>query len=53
MIDDMGRPVDRLFSFVELARVKDTFDYMLKGYLSLRLKHPNLVAMVRHVKLSE
>jgi len=51
-IDDMGRQTDRLFSFVELARVKDTFDYMLKGYLSARLVHPNLVAVVRHAKLA-
>lgn len=52
MVDDMGRPVDRLFSFVELARVKDSFDYMLKGYLALKLVHPNLVGMIRHAKLS-
>lgn len=51
-VDDMGRPTDRLFSFVELARVKDTFDYMLKGYLAARLVHPNLVALIRHVKLA-
>ena len=51
-IDDMGRQTDRLFSFVELARVKDTFDYMLKGYLSLRLVYPNLVSMIRHAKLA-
>jgi len=51
-IDDMGRPTDRLFSFVELARVKDTFDYMLKGYLSARLVYPNLLGMVRHAKLA-
>ena len=51
-IDDMGRQTDRLFSFVELARVKDTFDYMLKGYLSARLVHPNLISMVRHAKLA-
>jgi len=51
-IDDMGRQTDRLFSFVELARVKDTFDYMLKGYIAARLVHPNLVGMVRHCKLA-
>jgi hypothetical protein len=51
-IDDMGNRTDRLFSFVELARVKDTFDYMLKGYLSARLVHPNLISMVRHAKLA-
>jgi len=51
-IDDMGRQTDRLFSFVELARIKDTFDYMLKGYIAARLVHPNLVSVVRHVKLA-
>lgn len=51
-VDDMGRTVDRLFSYVELARVKDTYDYMLKGYLALRLVHPNLVGCVRHAKLA-
>jgi len=51
-VDDMGRPTDRLFSFVELARVKDTYDYMLKGYIASRLVHPNLVAMVRHATLT-
>lgn len=50
-VDDMGRPIDRLFSFVELARVRDTFDYMLKGYLAMRLIHPNLVSLIRHAKL--
>lgn len=51
-VDDMGRPVERLFSFVELARVKDTYDYLVKSYLALRIKHPNLFSMVRHVKTS-
>lgn len=49
-VDDMGRPIDQLFRFVELARVKDTYDYMLKGYLALRLINPELVSVVRHVK---
>jgi hypothetical protein len=52
MIDDMGRPIDRLVSFVELARVKDSFDYMLKSYLTARVLYPNLASIVRHVKLS-
>jgi hypothetical protein len=52
LIDDMGDPIDRLMSLVELARVKDTYDYMIKSYLTLKLKYPNLVAMVRHVKLA-
>lgn len=51
-VDDNGRPVDRLFRYVPLAQVKDTYDYMLKGYMSLKLVHPNLVAMVRHAKLA-
>lgn len=51
-VDDMGRAVDSLVSFVELARVKDTFDYMLKSYLAQRIVHPNVIAMVRHVKTS-
>jgi hypothetical protein len=51
-IDDMGRKIDRLVSFVELARVKDSFDYMLKAYLTARLVYPNLSAVIRHVKRS-
>jgi hypothetical protein len=52
MIDDNGQPADRLFRYVPLAQVKDTYDYMLKGYLSLKLVHPNLAGVVRHVKLA-
>jgi hypothetical protein len=44
-VDSMGRPIDRLFSYVELARVKDTYDYMLKGYLAARLVYPNLISI--------
>jgi hypothetical protein len=51
-VDDMGRAISNLFSYVELARTKDTYDYMIKGYLALRLVHPNLVAMIRHAKLA-
>jgi hypothetical protein len=51
-IDDMGRPVDNLWSFIELARTKDTFDYMLKSYQAMRLCYPNLISVVRHVKLA-
>jgi len=51
-VDDMGREMNNLFSYVELARIKDTYDFMLKGYMALRLVHPNLVSVIRHVKLS-
>lgn len=49
-IDDNGRPADRLFRYVPLAQVKDTYDYMLKGYMALKLVHNNLVTLIRHVK---
>lgn len=49
-VDDMGRPVNSLLSFVELARIKDTYDYMLKSYLSAKIVYPNVHAIVRHVK---
>lgn len=50
-VDDMGRQVNNLFTLVELARVKDTYDYMIKGYLGLRAVYPNVAAaMIRRVK---
>jgi hypothetical protein len=51
-IDDMGRPVDNLWSFVELARVKDTFDYMLRAFMTLRVIYPNLFSVIRNVRTS-
>lgn len=50
LVDDMGRPISQLIRFVELARVKDTYDYMLKGYMALRLKYPETIGVLRHVK---
>lgn len=52
LIDDMGSPVDRMVSFVELARVKDSYDYMLKSYNTLRLMYPNVFSVIRHAKLA-
>lgn len=52
LIDDMGRQIDGLLNFVELARVKDSYDYMLKNYGALRLVHPNLAGVIRHVKVA-
>lgn len=52
LVDDMGRPVDSLLSFVELGRVKDAYDYFLKSYQALKLVYPNLVSVVRHAKLA-
>jgi hypothetical protein len=52
MVDDMGSRVDGLVSHVELARTKDSYDYFLKSYSTLKLVYPNLVSAIRHVKLS-
>jgi len=52
MVDDMGRQVGKLLSFVELARVKDSYDYMLKSYLAFKLVHPNVNSVIRHAKLA-
>jgi len=52
LVDDMGQRINNMSSFVELARTKDTYDYMLKSYLALRLVHPNLISVIRHAKLA-
>lgn len=52
-IDDMGRPLDRLVSFIELARTKDSYDFFLKNYSSLKMVHPNVAAaVIRNVKVA-
>ena len=51
-IDSMGQRISTLFSYVPLARVRDSYDYMLKGYLAARLVQPSLVSVIRHAKLS-
>jgi hypothetical protein len=51
-VDDMGRELVNSIQYVELARVKDTYDFMLKSYLCLRMKYPNLFGVIRHVKLA-
>jgi len=51
-VDDMGRPVDTLFRYVDLARTKDTYDYMIKGYIAQRVVYPELMGIVRHAKLA-
>jgi len=51
-IDDMGRKIENAISFVELARVKDTYDYMLKSYHAVKVPYPNLASVIRHAKLA-
>jgi hypothetical protein len=52
MVDDMGSQVGTLLSYVELARVKDTYPFMLKSYHALKVKYPNLFSVIRHAKLA-
>jgi len=51
-IDSQGRQIDNLVTFVELAQVKDTYDYMLKSYLAMKVVYPNVHSVIRHVKLA-
>lgn len=50
MVDDMGQPVNELVSYVDLARTGDSYDFFLKSYHAVKLVHPNLVSVIRHVK---
>lgn len=52
LVDDMGRPMNSMVSFIELARVKDTYPYMLKSYSAAKLVYPNLVSLIRHAKVA-
>ena len=50
-VDDMGRQIGRMLSFVPLARTKDTYDYMIKSYLGMMIKYPGVAAaVIRNVK---
>ena len=50
-VDDMGRQLENFLTYVELARTKDTYDYMLKAYFAFLTRYANLHAVIRHVKL--
>lgn len=52
LIDDMGDPVDTMVQFVELGRTKDSFDFFLKTYNTVKVPYSNLIAELRHVKLA-
>jgi hypothetical protein len=51
-VDDMGRPMSGLMSYVELARTRDSYDFMLKSYMALRSVYPNSHSLIRHIKVS-
>jgi hypothetical protein len=52
LVDGMGEKVQNLLSYIELGRRKDSYEYMLKSYHTVRCKFPNLFSCIRHVKLS-
>lgn len=52
LVDDMGRPTQNFTTFVELARVRDTYDYMIKAYFAMLIRYPNVHGVIRHVKVA-
>ena len=50
MVDSMGAQIDSMVSYVPLARTKDSYDFMLKSYLTMKVVNPALFAVLRHVK---
>lgn len=50
MVDGMGQALDSMVSYVPLARTKDTYDFMLKSYLAMKIVNPDLFAVLRNVK---
>ena len=50
--DDMGDSAGNFMNFVDLGRSKDAYGYFLKTYVAPRLVHPNLVSVLRNVKLA-
>lgn len=50
MVDSMGAAIDSMVSYVPLARTKDSYDFMLKSYLTMKIVNPKLFSVLRHVK---
>lgn len=50
MVDSMGQSISNMVSYVPLARTKDTYDFMLKSYMAMKVVNPKLFAVLRHVK---
>lgn len=50
--DDMGDGVGNFMNFVELARTKDAYSYFIKTYVAPRVVHPNLISVLRNVKIA-
>lgn len=52
LVDSMGQQVESMVSYVPLARTKDSYDFMLKSYLTMKVVNPLLFSVLRHVKLA-
>lgn len=52
LVDSMGAAVESMVSYVPLARTKDSYDFMLKSYLCMKIVNPLLFSVLRHVKLA-
>jgi hypothetical protein len=52
MVDSMGASISSMVSYVPLARTKDSYDFMLKSYLAMKIVNPLLFSVLRHVKLA-
>jgi len=50
LVDSMGQQIESMVSYVPLARTKDSYDFMLKSYLCMKVVNPLLFAVLRHVK---
>lgn len=50
--DSAGQLQEQMFVYEELAKTKDSHDYMIKSYLGLRVVYPEMCAVLRHVKLA-
>lgn len=49
LVDGMGQEIENMISYVPLSRTKDTYDFMLKSYLAMKIVNPELFAVLRHV----
>ena len=52
MIDSMGVSMENLLSYVPLARTKDSYDFMLKSYLAMKIVNPALFSVIRNVTVT-
>ncbi len=51
-VDDYGQQLANFMTYMELARTKDTYDYMIKAYFAMLMRYANLHGVIRHAKLA-